>query len=349
MKEDVLFSIVMCVYNRPLDVVNAVQSVVQQTYGKWELLVVDDCSTDDTPDVLRSLQAADARINVMRMQENGGPAAARNLALEHCRGQYICFLDSDDKLDVKALEILADYCQSRPDLVVFDYVNCRNEAEFAQNRGKKDKACYYESAEIQDKVLPQYLDVIPHDEAYGMPFLCNKAFKAELMNRHNLRLDGEKRMWEDGEFTAKFIAECSSLVRINSLLLKINAIRDGKRGHSSSGYTWNMAPKFLEQYEYYLSRWGQTYNFFSDIALQNYLDAFLNIMQKAVLRDKAKYRSTLSYLLSSERVKQIILRKKALGFKEKMLKFLISRNRIQAAGLFIALYAKMKQTVAGFR
>lgn len=87
-----LFSVIIPVFNRPTLVKAAIESVFAQTCSDYELIVVDDGSTDDTPTVLASLGE---RVQVVR-QANAGPGAARNTGAEHATGRYLAFLDSDD-------------------------------------------------------------------------------------------------------------------------------------------------------------------------------------------------------------------------------------------------------------
>lgn len=93
-----LISIIMPVYNTKAYLEESVRSVQAQTYGNWELLIVDDGSKDGSGELCDELAAADPRIRVCH-QENGGVSTARNRALDEAKGDYICFLDSDDGLD----------------------------------------------------------------------------------------------------------------------------------------------------------------------------------------------------------------------------------------------------------
>jgi glycosyltransferase involved in cell wall biosynthesis len=89
-------SVVMPVYNAGGWLAHSIGSVRAQTYPDWELLAVDDGSTDDSLARLRALAAADPRIRPIAMPANGGVAAARNAGIEAARGRWIAFLDSDD-------------------------------------------------------------------------------------------------------------------------------------------------------------------------------------------------------------------------------------------------------------
>ena len=73
-----------------------IASVQAQTFRDWELLIADDCSTDQTAAVVESHAASDPRIKLIRQPRNGGPALARQAAIEQAQGRFIAFLDSDD-------------------------------------------------------------------------------------------------------------------------------------------------------------------------------------------------------------------------------------------------------------
>jgi teichuronic acid biosynthesis glycosyltransferase TuaG len=73
-----------------------IRSVQTQTFGDWELLIADDRSTDRTPEIVASIGERDPRVRLIRMPENGGPALARQAAIDEAQGRFLAFLDSDD-------------------------------------------------------------------------------------------------------------------------------------------------------------------------------------------------------------------------------------------------------------
>jgi len=115
-----LVSIIMPAYNAGRYVAESIRSVLAQTHADWELLVVDDGSTDDTARIVGGLVAADARVKYVR-RENGGQGAARNTGLRAARGGVIAFLDADDLWLPEKLEAqLAVMCETGADLVYCD-------------------------------------------------------------------------------------------------------------------------------------------------------------------------------------------------------------------------------------
>lgn len=91
-----LVSIIMPAYNAARFIRQSIQSILQQSFQDWELLVTDDASTDNTPQILEQAAREDARIRIFLQTQNQGPGAARNHSLSHARGRYLAFLDSDD-------------------------------------------------------------------------------------------------------------------------------------------------------------------------------------------------------------------------------------------------------------
>ena len=99
-----LVSIITPVYNSERFVEATIKSVQSQTYTNWEMILVDDLSTDNSESVIKKLQESDSRIKYIRLKENSGAAVARNTAIENARGRYIAFLDSDDLWKINKLE-----------------------------------------------------------------------------------------------------------------------------------------------------------------------------------------------------------------------------------------------------
>ena len=91
-----LLTVVMPTYNAQRFIAESIESVIAQTVDDWELLVVDDASTDATKQIIAKYQEQDGRIRLLARPSNQGPAYARNFALDQARGQWIAFIDSDD-------------------------------------------------------------------------------------------------------------------------------------------------------------------------------------------------------------------------------------------------------------
>lgn len=108
MLKQAFFSIIIPVYNRSTLVKPAIESVLSQTFTEWELIIVDDASTDDSVKVIERYCSIDSRIILLKQTYNQERGAARNCGIEAARGLYICFLDSDDAFCENHLQVFYD-------------------------------------------------------------------------------------------------------------------------------------------------------------------------------------------------------------------------------------------------
>ena len=120
MKNNGLVSVIMPSYNTAKYIAESIESIMNQTYPYWELIIVDDCSTDNTDSVVENY-LSDTRIRYLKNEKNSGAAISRNYALREAKGKWIAFLDSDDvwlpeKLETQIAFMLEKNCS-------FSYTN----------------------------------------------------------------------------------------------------------------------------------------------------------------------------------------------------------------------------------
>ena len=176
------FSIIIPVYNAENYLSEAVCSVTGQTFADFELLLVDDCSTDGSAALAASFCCQDGRIRLIRMEKNGGAAEARNAGIEAAEGRYLMFLDSDDVYEQGLLQAVADQLSHDPDVVLWgaaeEYltaegsVGCRVETLPETEDGAPQFLPDPEA--VRPKMLPLELKTL-----YG--YLWNKAYRVELI------------------------------------------------------------------------------------------------------------------------------------------------------------------------
>lgn len=139
MKETPLVTICMAAFNASAHIATAIESVIAQTYQNWELIVVDDGSSDNTEEVVENYARYDGRIRVIR-QENTGPGLARRAAYLDGQGAYFISLDDDDRFSCDTLELLiADALTTGSDVVMADMMrmdqSTRTWRSFSCDRG----------------------------------------------------------------------------------------------------------------------------------------------------------------------------------------------------------------------
>lgn len=120
-------SVITPAYNAERFIHETIDSVLRQTYTNWEMIIVDDRSTDRTVEIIKQYQKNDNRIRLIELKENSGSAVARNTAMDHAKGRYIAFLDSDDLWTPKKLALQLQFMQEND--IAFSFTKYRRMLE----------------------------------------------------------------------------------------------------------------------------------------------------------------------------------------------------------------------------
>jgi teichuronic acid biosynthesis glycosyltransferase TuaG len=118
-----LVSIVTPTYNSAKYLEDTIKSIISQTYTNWELLITDDCSTDETVAIIKKYILLDSRISLFKLKKNSGSAIARNNSIKFSKGIFLAFCDSDDLWDKNKLETHVKFHQEKK--VLFSFTNMR--------------------------------------------------------------------------------------------------------------------------------------------------------------------------------------------------------------------------------
>lgn len=124
---EALVSIITPSYNSGKFIAQTIQSVQSQSYPHWELIIVDDCSSDHTELIVNEFVKADTRIKFYKLQKNAGAGVARNQAVLMATGRYIAFLDSDDLWHREKLQKQLDWMQRKKTPFAFSFYECIDE------------------------------------------------------------------------------------------------------------------------------------------------------------------------------------------------------------------------------
>ena len=136
-------SIIMPTYNSGVYLEATLLSIISQTYRNWELLITDDCSSDNTVSIIERYMLEDDRIKLYRLKANSGPAVARNLSIDKAKGRYIAFCDSDDIWLESKLE--EQICFMNSNSYSFTYTNlqyCNFQGEIRGHRNCPKRITY---------------------------------------------------------------------------------------------------------------------------------------------------------------------------------------------------------------
>lgn len=194
-------TVLIAAYNAEGFLSRAIDSALAQTHPAAEILVVDDASTDGTVALIQSHADRDARVRLLKMPQNGGPSAARNMGFDHARGEWIAILDADDAFRSDRLEVMVKAIQQRPCDIVFDNFSYYNVAwnQISAPAIHGDKAEIIDALAFIDRARPYRKDA-----DYG---LVKPMFRKEFFDSKGLRYPTHSRHGEDFLFMATALIE----------------------------------------------------------------------------------------------------------------------------------------------
>lgn len=177
-------SLVMPCYQNGATLERTVRSILAQTFADWELIAVDDGSTDDTGARLDALAKEEPRMRVLH-QANGGVSAARNAGMACARGRFIGFVDADDYLLPGALEALLAMTDERTDIVCAAYIM----------RHREDGGREELSVCAQGDRIAIYESLLRGDSALNS--MCARLYRADMLKKNRIEAPLEVRVGED--------------------------------------------------------------------------------------------------------------------------------------------------------
>lgn len=182
------FSVIVPVYNVSQYLRRCIDSVLSQSYGDFELLLVDDGSSDDSGVICDEYAEKDGRIKVFH-KENGGVSSARNKGIDEACGKYIIFVDSDDYIWPERLQRMASVSEHNPDMIVEDY-------------GVPEEYRYkFKKIERQDFYYVNKICVI-----------WTSAFKNDIIQKNHIRYDETIWHGEDSIFILNYFYYCNTII-----------------------------------------------------------------------------------------------------------------------------------------
>ena len=205
----VLISVIVPIYKIENYLSDCIESLLQQSFLDFELLLVNDGSPDRCPEICDSYAKLDTRIKVIH-KENGGLLSARKEGLKNAKGKYIAYVDGDDWVDTFYLDTLFKLAQANnADLVTTGH--------FREFDGKIETikprfSGIYNESEIRNNILPKAIYTGDFCEHGMSTYVWNKLFRKELLEQILYDVPNEIVMGEDAAISYSYLAICKSLV-----------------------------------------------------------------------------------------------------------------------------------------
>lgn len=250
-----LVSVLMTAYNAAEFVVQAVESIQNQTYSNWELIIVNDGSSDTTGKMLHAIASKDKRIRVVHCRKNRGASYASNLGLAKARGQYIARMDADDIAMPDRLSKQIAYLQKHKNVIVVGG-QCELIDIYGSSIGMKNFPTKHK--EIYDALYQ--INPIQH------PSLM---INMKLLGAHKITYHTDVMLAHDLEILFK-LAQYGRLANLEDVVLKYRVHNDSlslKHPKETFRHTLTVRQRGVSQYGYIPSLRGTVINFIQRVVL----------------------------------------------------------------------------------
>lgn len=312
-----LFSIVMPVYNGGKVITDSLKSILEQEYTEWELIVVDDGSTDNSAYICDECAKKNQKVMVVHTPNNG-PAQARNIGLEKAQGEYVLFVDAGDyieKMTLKHIKKVID--KQNPDLIIYNYFN-ENEEE---KNARKIEEMFCRSNEEFKEIFQEL------DSKFMTYPVWNKAYRRECIEKTQAKFPIGINVAEDFVFNTYIYREVQTVLVINQPLYHYVY----RKGESISQkfdlkkieYAIQVYDKVSEFYEQWLPHMKNNAKNMLIYDVSVYIN---NMFNKGVILSRKERKKLVDNILNKEQIQECINHVQCNGNRNKIVVFLLKHK-----------------------
>ena len=324
-----LFSVIIPIYNGERFVRQGIDRVLAQSYSDYELILVDDGSTDGSGTICDQYSGKYPQIKTIH-KENGGISSARNAGIRAAEGEYIVFCDADDFLECEALEKLERVARTySPDCICFDWQYVTSEGAQPPATLSLPKDCVLDRAFIHEIILPPLLNLSPKDGTFIFDYSVNKIYKRSIISQNHIFFDETRRIWEDRPFVVEYLYYCNSFYYLPCALY--NYVQVG--GSLSSKYYNSLFDITLANYRLYCNLFGNEYNFETQFAYDYWSRAISRLIYRALEESDADgtIREKMTETLQNPLVIEWYKNRKGLNWSERRISQLVVEGKTENA------------------
>jgi len=217
-----LVSVIVPVYNAEKFLKRSIESVINQSYNNLELILVNDGSNDKSEVICEQYALLDRRIKVIT-QKNKGPAAARNTGVSNASGECIFFLDADDFIATRTLEILiSEYSAHQPDLVMSNFCKLESNGKIVNQNATftPDGKPFIDKIKILSKTdIVEYVrHSLKHPSNHLISYCWARLYKLSVIKNNNIVAKEDMCLFEDFVFNLEYLKHSDKIIFVNEPL-----------------------------------------------------------------------------------------------------------------------------------
>lgn len=314
----IFISIVVPMYNCEKYIEKNIKSILNQSYKNFELLLINDGSTDNTLNVVKKFK--DSRIKIIDKKQEG-VSKTRNVGIDISKGNYIYFVDADDYIEPNTLEKFVDIINKyNPDLIICGIFSETYNGNSFDKLNFKEKF-YKDRNSLNNDLIKLYNNHLTYN-------IGNKILKKDIISKHKLRFPNI-HFGEDNAFNQMYLKYCNTVYNINDCLY--HYVREIK-GSITTKYIPNLFKiRINENHQFikFFKERGIGYksyiNFIAKRFIERTIGCLENLHRENDLSIKEKYRETKNIIYNKETIKYLKIYKP----KNKKIKFMLSTYKLK--------------------
>lgn len=317
-------SIIVPVYNGKKTIKKAIESVINQTYKNWELIIVDDGSTDGSDKIYNEFK--DRRISCF-YNENKGVSFSRNYGISKATGDFIMFLDSDDFYMKNTLETCINEYENYNSLIIFYYKKIRN-GELVEEKNKIEEVL------LSDTFSDKYENIVKR----GLfNIVWNKMFVKDIIIDNNIMFDENLNMGEDYKFNLEYMDKIEKIKIIDKYLYVYDISNDSLSTRYRAD-EFERRKKLYTLLENYYKKYNSNMDYIMERRITEVVNTIKNISKKETFINE-EVKNEITIILKDEFTQKIQV-KKNFKIKSKISAFIIKKKL--NGFIFFILYLRYK-------
>ena len=324
-------SVVMPVYNKELYLEKTLQSILNQTYKNFEIIIVNDGSTDNTKQICDEYAKKDSRISVYHI-ENGGVSNARNTGLKYVTGEYIQFIDADDCINEGIFEKYESILENKSYDILF---STYNKVDYLGNILTKVDVGYYGKC-MKEQILMDFVKKQVNTGYYGC--VSNKLIRKDIISENKLKFNKRIPLAEDFDFFLDVYRYSNSYY-----FMDFNSFNYLQNTQNSSMLLYDNLDYYIQlliniKMKEFIVDSGYYYGENKKILEQRILDVFYSKLNKDIIKQK------VVNLYNDDKVMKELVISNILSFKN-VIVLLITKNKYNTVYNLLYLRNKLRSFV----
>ena len=309
-----MISIIVGMYNCEHTINKTIKSILNQSFNDFELLLIDDGSIDNTLEIIKTFD--DSRIKIFE-QNNKGISNVRNKGIGLAQGEYICFVDSDDYIEIDYLKELYEYMTNNN----LDYVMCNYNKVINDNKYMMQPT-FNENTIIADKQL-LINKIFYGNNKYNLSSNCMGLYKRNIIIENNLKLDEDLYYGEDILFNYQYIQYINRFGYLNKALYNYTYNNESL----SNNLTINKIELLINKIKNNINKYNDIENKYIKSYYLNQFIIYLSNIFKLNKQDRIRE----YYNIRNNKILDDISYKDLLNIKDKIWLYLIKKNKYEIA------------------